>query len=107
MVAQASSLCIGGVLIFHAVTREYHRPQAGRLRYRLNYRVRDGIGCDPVRILLIMRPHANDFYDSLFLQYLIDQSVLNIDAAGIGAGKVAHQFFKPGRSVERVFPDYL
>ena len=45
-----------------------------------------------------MGPHADDFDDLLFLQDPIDQAMLNIDAAGIDAHKVAHQFFKPKRS---------
>jgi hypothetical protein len=50
-----------------------------------------------------MGPHAKDFNDFLLFQDFVDQSVLNIDAAGISAGKVAHQFFKPRGSAERIF----
>ncbi len=57
--------------------------------------------------LLIMGPHADDFDDFLFLQDLVDQAMLNIDAAGISARQVTHQFFKSGGSAERVFADYF
>ena len=54
-----------------------------------------------------MGPHADDFNDSLLLQNFIDQSVLNSDAAGISAGQVAHQFFKPRRSLKWIFSNDL
>lgn len=34
----------------------------------------------------IMRPHADDFYDILVVDRLVDQAMLNIGAAGIGPG---------------------
>ena len=32
--------------------------------------------------LFVMRPHAEDFYDMLLLQDLIDKPMLNVDATG-------------------------
>jgi hypothetical protein len=55
--------------------------------------------------LLIMGPHADDLDDSLLFQDFVDQSMLYIDAASIGPGKITHEFFNRRGSVERVFPD--
>jgi hypothetical protein len=55
--------------------------------------------------LFVTGPQAQDFDDFFLFENFVDQPVLNIDGPGIGAGKVPHQFLKPRRSVERVFPD--
>jgi hypothetical protein len=43
-----------------------------------------------------MRPHAQHFDDVLFFQHLMNQPVLDIDAAGICALQVPKKFFKCG-----------
>ena len=40
--------------------------------------------------LFIMGPHADDL-DPFLFQHLIDQAMLNIDAAGISAGQISYQ----------------
>jgi hypothetical protein len=45
-----------------------------------------------------MRPHSNDFHHFLFGQHLVNQSMLDVDAAGIGAGEVADQLFGKRKS---------
>jgi hypothetical protein len=41
-----------------------------------------------------MEPHANNLHDFLFFQDLIDQPMLDIDAARVCAIEIAHQLFK-------------
>jgi hypothetical protein len=41
-----------------------------------------------------MGPHPDHFNDMILFQYLIDESMLDVDPAGIGAFEVADQFFK-------------
>jgi len=43
-------------------------------------------------------PHAEDLYGSEIVEHLIDESVLDIDAARISAGEVADQFLEGRRS---------
>jgi|GEM_PF-2319247 len=45
-----------------------------------------------------MRPHPQDTNRSLLGENFVHDTVLNIDAARICAGKIAHQFFK-GRGI--------
>lgn len=40
--------------------------------------------------LLVVRPHAQDVDDPLILVHSINESVLNIDAAGVVAGQVTY-----------------
>ena len=44
--------------------------------------------------LFIVRPHAQHAHRLLLDKDLINQAVLNVDAPGVGACQVAHQFFK-------------
>jgi hypothetical protein len=41
-----------------------------------------------------MGPHSNDFYHSFLGHNLINQSMLDADAAGIGAREIADQFLE-------------
>jgi hypothetical protein len=43
-----------------------------------------------------MGPHADDFDDPLRFQDFVNQAVLNIDAAGISARQVTHNFSNRG-----------
>jgi len=52
--------------------------------------------------LFVMGPHSQDLDGLLLLQNLIYQSVLDIDAAGICAAQIAHQFFKWRRVLKGV-----
>ena len=49
-----------------------------------------------------MRPEADDFNGPDVSQNLIDEPVLDVDAAGIRAGKVADELFVRGRSLEGI-----
>jgi len=51
-----------------------------------------------------MGPHTNDLYDFIFFNDLMDQAVLDIDVAGIGAGKIAYQFFQTEGECGKDFP---
>lgn len=48
------------------------------------------------RVSFIMAPHAQNLDDLFFLEDLIHQAVLNIDAPQVCAGKVAYQLFVRG-----------
>ena len=49
-----------------------------------------------------MRPETDDFDGSGFFEDLIDEPVLDVDAAGIRAGKIADELFIWGRSLEGI-----
>lgn len=41
--------------------------------------------------LFVMRPHPNDFHCALLFEHLIDEPMLDVDAARIGSLEVADQ----------------
>ena len=43
--------------------------------------------------LFIMRPHADNLYGLDIFQELVNQSMLNVDPSGIGAGQITYKFF--------------
>lgn len=47
-----------------------------------------------------MGPHANDLDNALRFEDLIDESVLNVDAARIGPREISHQLFKARRTLK-------
>ena len=57
----------------------------------------DGLG-----FLLIARPHPQDANRFLFGKDFVHGAVVNIDSARVGAGKIADQFFKGRRILQRV-----
>jgi len=50
-------------------------------------------GMKELLLLLVADPHPYDLDGPYFLQDLVYKPMLDIDATGIGAGKVSHQFF--------------
>ena len=68
-------------------------------------RIRPGFSGGGVRCLdlVVVRPEAEDFDGAFFQQDLVHEAVLDIDASGIGAGKVADQFFVGRGDLKRVF----
>ena len=52
--------------------------------------------------LFIMGPHAQHFYDAGRFENLVNQAVLNIDPAGVGALKIADELFKRRWGLERI-----
>src|SRR3970040_2125489 len=48
----------------------------------------------PPRRLFIMRPHAQHLYDAGPFEKLVHQTVLNTNAAGVCASKIADKLFK-------------
>ena len=50
-----------------------------------------------------MGPHADHFHGADFFQDLIDQPMLDVDAAGIGTRQIAHKFFIWRRILEGIF----
>jgi len=48
----------------------------------------------------VVGPHANHFYDPLFLQHLINQAVLNIDSPGIRACQISDELLERGWVLE-------
>jgi hypothetical protein len=52
-----------------------------------------------------MRPHPQDFDFAFSTINLIHQTVLDVDAARIGAGKISNQFFVRRRTLKRIFRD--
>lgn len=55
---------------------------------------------------LVMRPHPEDFYSMLAIQDLVYEPMLDVDASGVCAGKVADQFLIAGRCLEWVLSDH-
>jgi len=49
-----------------------------------------------------MGPHADNLDDSLFLVNLINKTVLQVYAAGVGARQVTDEFLKARRALERI-----
>lgn len=54
-----------------------------------------------------MSPHSDDFHNFVFFNYFINESVLDINSAGTGAGKVANEFLKWWWSLKRIFDYYV
>ena len=50
-----------------------------------------------------MRPHADDFYNFVFFDDLVDDTVLNIDTSRTGACQVADEFFVGGWGLVGIF----
>jgi hypothetical protein len=50
-----------------------------------------------------MGPHANDFYHSFCIQDLINQAMLNGDAAGISPSQISDQFMKRRGTPKGIF----
>ena len=50
-----------------------------------------------------MGPHAENLDGVDFWENLVDEAMLDVAAAGIGAGQVAHEFFKRWRRLEGIF----
>ena len=54
-----------------------------------------------------MRPHSNNFHNPFIFENLVDQSMLNIDAARICPSQITNKFFVSGRSLEGIdFKDF-
>src|ERR1051326_290533 len=49
-----------------------------------------------------MRPHPNDFYNAFIFENLVNQSMLDIDAARIRPDQVSYQLFVTRRGLERI-----
>jgi hypothetical protein len=49
-----------------------------------------------------MRPHPKDLDGALLFEDLVDQAVLNINAAGVCAAQISRSF-EPRRSAKRIF----
>ena len=49
-----------------------------------------------------MRPHPDDFHDSLAAEDVVDQAMVDVDAAGERARQVSDQLFEWRRSLERI-----
>jgi hypothetical protein len=47
-----------------------------------------------------MRPHADDFHDTLAAEHLIDETMLNVDPAQERACEIAEEFLKGRRRLE-------
>ena len=50
---------------------------------------------------LIMCPHTQNLYHTLFSQDLVYQPVLNIDSSRVSTLQIAHQFFKNWWAMKR------
>ena len=44
--------------------------------------------------LFVVSPHTDDLHGVLFFEDLIDESVLDIDPAGVSSSKVANEFLE-------------
>lgn len=49
-----------------------------------------------------MCPHPNDLYDMAIFQYLIHETMLNIDSTGVGSGQITNEFLVTRRSLEGI-----
>ena len=52
--------------------------------------------------LFIVRPQAENLHDMLIFEHLIDDSMLDVDPAGVRARQVAEQFFITRRALIRI-----
>jgi hypothetical protein len=50
-----------------------------------------------------MRPHPKDLDGALLFEDLVDQAVLNINAAGVCAAQISEEFLERRRSAKRIF----
>jgi hypothetical protein len=49
-----------------------------------------------------MGPHTNDFDSPFLVENLIDEAMLDVDAAGEGPGEIPHQLLKGRRAFVRL-----
>jgi hypothetical protein len=49
-----------------------------------------------------VRPHPDDLHDSLAAEDLVNEAVVDVDAAREGAGEIAEEFFERRRRLERI-----
>jgi hypothetical protein len=61
------------------------------------------VRCGNRQHLLVMRPHPKDLDDAFLFQDLIDQAVLNVNAAGVCAAQIPDEFLEWRRPAERIF----
>lgn len=50
----------------------------------------------------VVRPHADDLHRTFRIEDLVDESMLDVDAAGICTCEVADQFLEGGRALPRI-----
>ena len=53
-----------------------------------------------------MRPHPDDFHNTLAAEHLIDETMLNVDPTGECAGEIADEFLKGRRRLEGIATDF-
>lgn len=49
-----------------------------------------------------MRPHPNDFHNAPMFEDLIDETMLDVDAARIHSGQITDELLIPWRSLEGI-----
>lgn len=52
--------------------------------------------------LFVMRPHADDLHRFFGWEHLVDEAVLDVDSARVGAGKIADELLKWRRVLKGV-----
>lgn len=74
---------------------------------RVNSHLLRSLRCRKHAGLPVVSPHSQNF-DSLHrIQHLINQPVLNVDSAGIGARQITHQLLVGRRILIRIFGDNI
>jgi hypothetical protein len=58
-----------------------------------------------IRRSFVMGPHADDFHRPDVIQYLVNQTMLDIDSPRAGAGQVTHQFLERWRRLIGIFSE--
>lgn len=61
------------------------------------------VRCGDGHVLLVMRPHPKDLDDAFRFEDLVDQAVLNINAAGVCAAQIPEEFLERRRSAKGIF----
>lgn len=56
---------------------------------------------------LVVGPHAQHVYGVFFGQHLVDEPMLDIDAARVAASQIADEFLVSWRRGERIFCDHI
>ena len=51
-----------------------------------------------------MCPHSDDLDGAFFVEHLIDEAVLDVDASGVGASKIAYELLEGRRALTGIPP---
>ena len=82
-----------------------HDTLRSKLPGPLARRSADDSTSDVGRESLIVRPHSQDLHNSLLVEDLVDETMLDADSPGVRPGEIANELLETGRRPARVAPD--